>query len=136
MYLQLIREHLSENSTEGRLYLNGEFECYTLEDKDRHLEDGENEKVYGKTAIPRGEYEINLTMSNRFQEILPLLKDVKDFNGIRIHPGNTSKDTEGCILVGQTATKDNDDFIGSSRLAFESLMEKLEKAERITIEIV
>ena len=136
MYLQLIREHLSDKSTEGKLYLNGEFECYTLEDKDRHLEDGENEKVYGKTAIPRGEYEIDLTMSNRFQKILPLLKDVPGFTGVRIHPGNTSEDTEGCILVGQTATKDDDDFIGKSRLAFDALMAKLETAERITIEIV
>ena len=132
MYIQLVRERFTGKTTIGRMFVNGTFECYTLEDKDRYLEDG-GEKVYGKTAIPRGTYEIELTMSNRFKKILPLLKNVPYFTGVRIHTGNFAEDTDGCILVGTT---DGDDFIGHSKDAFNSLYEKMKDEERITIEIV
>lgn len=132
MYIQLVRERFTDKTTIGRMFVNGTFECYTLEDKDRYLEDG-GEKVYGKTAIPRGTYEIELTMSNRFKKILPLLKNVPYFTGVRIHTGNFAEDTDGCILVGTT---DGDDFIGHSRDAFNALYEKMKDEERITIEIV
>jgi len=68
-----------------------------------------SKKIYGETAIPTGIYKINITYSNkfgkrswaiRFEGKLPLIEDVKGFEGIRIHPGNTNKDTLGCILVG------------------------------------
>lgn len=133
MYMQLIREEFTDKSSIGDLFVNGTKECYTLEDKDRHLEDGINEKVYGKTAIPRGIYEIELTYSNRFKRVLPLLKDVPGFEGIRIHPGNTDEDTDGCILVGTIKSKD---FVGHSRLAFDKLFEKMKDEDRITIEII
>ena len=135
MYLQLVRESFGDKATEGMLILNGTTECFTLEDKDRKLEDG-GEKVYGETCIPRGIYEVELTYSNRFKRILPLLLNVPQFRGVRIHAGNTSDDTEGCILVGNKAVESNDDFIGESRIAFDRLMTKLESADRITIEIV
>jgi len=135
MYLQLVRENIGDTATEGKLFLNGTEECFTLEDKDRKLENG-GEKVYGETAIPRGIYEVILTMSTRFKKVLPLLLNVPQFGGIRIHAGNTSEDTEGCILVGNKSVEGNDDFIGESRLAFDRLMTKLETADRITIEIV
>lgn len=135
MYLQLVREDEGEKATEGLLLLNGTSECFTLEDKDRKLEDG-GEKVYGETCIPRGTYEVVLDMSTRFKKVLPRLLNVPQFRGVRIHPGNTSEDTEGCILVGAKKVEGNDDFIGESRIAFDRLMTKLETADRITIEIV
>lgn len=139
MYLQLIRENMGDTATEGKIFTNGTEECFTLEDKDRKLEDG-GEKIYGKTAIPRGIYQIKLTYSNRFKRILPLLIDVPQFTGIRIHIGNYSKDTDGCILVGADNKKEDDDFIGQSKVAFDKLFAKMEEAEErdeeITIEIV
>jgi hypothetical protein len=85
----------------GDLFLNdndkykNEFFCYTLEDEKR----ADGLKVYGETAIPNGIYNVKLTMSNRFKRLMPLLLDVKGFSGVRIHGGNTSKDTHGCPLV-------------------------------------
>ncbi len=135
MYLQLVRESFTDKATKGKLFVNGEFECYTLEDKDRSLEDG-GEKVYGETAIPRGIYTVQLTYSNRFKTILPLLLDVPQFTGIRIHKGNYSKDTDGCILVGKRNIEDNDNWIGDSKSALTALMAKLEVADEITLEII
>lgn len=140
MYLQLVRESFTNKSTEGKLFVNGKFECYTLEDKDRFLEDGENEKVYAETAIPRGIYDITLSLSNRFNKVLPLLEDVPQFTGIRIHSGNKPEDTEGCILVGKTNDRDDDHWIGGSRAALANLMYQLKEAdkreEQITVEVV
>ena len=89
MYLQLVREAFTEDATEGKLYVNGTFECYTLEDTDRKLEgtDG-SAKQYGKTAIPRGVYNMKLSMSYRFKQVMPELMNVPFFEGIRIHKGN------------------------------------------------
>lgn len=78
--------------------LGWEHCCETLEDKVRDLT--KEVKVFGETAIPAGIYKINITYSNRFKRDLPLLLNVPQFDGIRIHPGNTAEDTHGCILVG------------------------------------
>ena len=138
MYIQLIRESFTSKSTEGKLFCNGEFVCYTLEDKDRFLEEGINEKVYGETAIPRGTYEVVLSRSNRFKKILPEVLEVPGYTGVRIHSGNKPEDSEGCILVGLKNTKVDDDWVGSSKLALEKLMNALEKDNSgiITLEIV
>lgn len=136
MKLRLERTTFTDKSTIGALYVNGVFHCWTLEDKDRKLEDG-GEKVYGKTAIPRGSYEIVITYSNRFRRELPLLKGVKGFDGIRIHTGNTDADTEGCILVGAGIGADR---IFNSRVTFDTLFSRLDaayaKGDPITMEIV
>ncbi len=95
MQLQLIRKVFTDQSTIGELFVNGAFECFTLEDKVRPV------KIKRETAIPAGTYEVAVTFSNKFQKFLPLLLDVPNFDGIRIHTGNTAKDTLGCILVGQ-----------------------------------
>ncbi len=115
--LILKRTVFTEDSTIGHLYLpGGVFECFTLEDTVR------DHKVPGQTAIPSGRYEVLITWSNRFKKPMPLLVNVPFYKGIRIHSGNTKDNTEGCILVGRTQEKD---FIGESRLAFESLFPKL-----------
>lgn len=139
MVLQLIRENMSELATEGKLFIDGIFECYSLEDTDRQLENG-GEKIYGNTAIPRGIYDMDITYSNRFKQDMPLILDVPQFNGIRIHKGNTSLDTDGCILVGVSNEKKDDNFIGKSKIAYDILFLKLveakERGEKLTIEIV
>jgi len=125
MNLTLYRKWFTDISTTGVLFIDGEFFCYTLEDKVREG------KVYGKTAIPYGEYDVVVTYSPRFQKNMPLLKNVPNFEGVRIHTGNTANDTEGCILVGKSKGYD---FIGGSRNAFNELMERI-KGQKLTIEI-
>ena len=95
------------------------------------------EKVYGETAIPAGTYDVTVTWSPRFKTRLPILGDVPNFSGVRIHPGNKADDTEGCILVGRAVYPDR---LGQSRLAFDVLMAKIDAATQsgdpVTIEIV
>ena len=124
--LFLKRFKFTENATYGRLHVGGEFFCYILEDTDRRLEDG-GEKIYGKTAIPRGRYEIIINYSNRFKRKLPLLKDVPQFEGIRIHTGNGPKDTYGCLIPGLKIQREKE-WIANSRAAFDPLYKKIEAA--------
>lgn len=137
MKLLLERTTYTDKSTIGKLYINGVFQCFTLEDKDRQLEQDISKKVYGESAIPRGTYQVVITYSKRFRTELPLLVDVKGFEGIRIHPGNFSVDTEGCILVGSGTAPDR---LFNSRAAFNALFQRLEvayaKGEEITIEVM
>ena len=135
MKLRLIRDTFTDKSTIGKLYVNGIYSCETLEDKDRKIETG-GTKQPGVTCIPRGTYETIIDFSNRFQVRMPLLLNVPQFVGVRIHPGNTDKDTEGCILVGKTRGAD---FVGDSRIAYNALFADLDAAllagEKIEIEI-
>ena len=90
----------------GKLYINGVYFCDTLEDAVRDLNhngkfDNGESKIYGKTAIPFGKYSVIYTYSPKFKRKLPLLLNVPQFEGIRIHPGNTAEDSLGCILVGK-----------------------------------
>ena len=132
MKLKLYRKFLGNKYTIGKLFINDEYICDTLEDVVR----SENVKVYGETAIPYGIYKIVLTMSPRFKKILPLLLNVPHFEGVRIHTGNTEKDTEGCILVGYNKVKGK---VINSKIAFDKVMKYLELAtinnEKITIEV-
>jgi len=125
MNLTLNRINLKDTFTEGLLYINGVYFCDTLEDKTRDLnKDGDlndpgEEKVYGETSIPYGEYEVKLTFSPKFNRTMPEVKAVIGFTGIRIHSGNSAKDSSGCILVGE---KVNDGYITNSRATYERLI--------------
>lgn len=106
MKLTLKRIALRSTYAIGRLYVDGNYFCDTLEDTVRDLNknckfDNGEKKVYGKTAIPYGTYEIKWTYSPRFKKYTPQLMNVPSFEGIRIHSGNTSADTEGCLILGE-----------------------------------
>jgi hypothetical protein len=131
--LLLIRDVFTATTARGKLYLNGAFQCYTLEDTDRKLELNPEGKIHGQTAIPRGLYKVILSESYRFKRILPEVLGVSGFRGIRIHPGNYAKDTEGCILVGRIPGVD---YVGESKLAFDALFKQLSKlGAEITLEV-
>jgi len=99
MNLRLERKEFYEECTIGGFFIDGEFAYYSLEDKDRYLENG-GSKIPKETAIPRGRYRVTISYSNRFQKMMPQLLDIPQFTGIRIHAGNTAVDTEGCVLIG------------------------------------
>lgn len=110
MELLLERKYIKPEYCIGRLYINGEFFCNTLEDTIRDINkngtfDCGEFKISGHTAIPYGTYEVQVTYSPKFKRELPLLLDVPSFTGIRIHRGNTNEDSSGCILVGENTKK-------------------------------
>lgn len=117
MKIEVIRHTFTGRSTIGSLYIDKKFECYTLEDVVRT-----GPKVHGQTAIPEGTYEVQITFSPRFKRDLPLLLNVPNFEGVRIHSGNRAEETEGCILVGGAVLPDE---IRGSRAAFDDLYVKL-----------
>lgn len=135
MKLLLHRIHFDPDYTIGELYIDGVKHCFTLEDAVREKPGVpvEKWKIPGKTAIPVGTYPVKVTYSPRFKWPLPLLVGVSGFSGVRIHPGNQSEDTEGCILVGMEW--DGGDWIGKSRVAFTSLFERIKKSNEVTLEI-
>ena len=147
MELRLDRIFRTNEYTIGELYVDGAYLCDTLEDPVRPLPEvcpntpkgiacKCKEKVYGDTAVPAGTYEVKLSYSNRFKRIMPEILNVPHFLGIRIHSGNSSKDTEGCIILG---TKSKGDWVTASRVAFNKVYKLLQKAvdnkEEITITI-
>lgn len=109
--------------TIGRMSLDGQYFCDTLED----VVQPAGEKVPGKTAVPAGKYAVILNASPRFGRVLPLLLDVPGFQGVRIHAGNTAADTQGCILVGFNQIKGR---LVASRSMEKRLCEKLLAAVR------
>lgn len=106
MRLTLIRIANKPTYTIGKLYIDGCYYCDVLEDVDRGLDDDMKEseilkkKIKGQTAIPTGTYPVKITYSPKYKKLMPLIDNVKGYQGIRIHSGNTHKDTEGCLLVG------------------------------------
>ena len=135
MKLTVKREILTGKSTGGRLYVDNVFECYTLEDVDRKVEGG-GKKIKSETCIPRGRYKVVVDFSNRFQKMMPHLLNVPQFDGVRIHSGNTAADTEGCILVGNVR---GENCVLDSRVAYNRLFAKIEAAskagEEITVDV-
>lgn len=134
MKLVLNRIFLNDKATIGELYVDDTYLCDTLEDKVRPA----GTKVYSETAIPDGTYEVILSYSPRFKQILPEVLNVPNFTGIRIHKGNSSADSSGCILVG-TWDGLKEDWISNSKKAFDRLMPLLQQAtdikDKITITI-
>ena len=114
MNLELKRIFKGENYTIGRLFIDGEYFCDTLEDPVRQL-DSIKDKIYSKTAIPTGKYKVSMSIVSPKYSIrksynwcggrLPKLIDVPFFEGILIHSGNTPDHTAGCILVGENKIK-------------------------------
>lgn len=133
MELVLRRGKSANGCTIGELLIDGQRECFTLEDVVRP----DGVKIPGETAIPPGSYDVEISHSPRFKRDLPLLVNVANFTGVRIHTGNTAADTEGCILVGAGRGTDR---ISGSRDAFDRLFAKLRTAldngEEVRIEVV
>lgn len=152
MELRLHRIACKPQYSIGKLYIDNEYFCDTIEDKDRNLDDSMTEqairskKVYAETAIPTGTYRVTLNVqSPKFKNqatyafckgYLPRLLDVKGFDGILIHIGNTQYNSAGCILVGQNKVVGR---VINSTETFKKLYAKLDEAnkrgEKITIKI-
>lgn len=115
--------------TIGELKIGQLHVCWILEDPVREIpgEPVETWKIKGQTAIPLGTYKIERTYSPRFGHTMPQLMDVPGFEGIRIHPGNTTGDTEGCLLPGLERRKDS---VGSSQLAYREILKWLDTIEQ------
>lgn len=138
MKLLLERLQIDPDVTIGSLSIDGRRTCWTLEDPVREApgKPVADWKIPGQTAIPYGTYAVQITQSMRFGRLLPLLIAVPGFTGVRIHPGNTTADTEGCILVGEVRLAKS---LGASRRAFIPLFDELQQALRqggVTLEIV
>ena len=156
MRLTLERTYTCPTYTIGHLYIDGEYFCDTIEDTDRNLFDTMTEdeissiKVYGETAIPCGIYEITMKVkspkfsnskykwSQPYDGYIPRFIDVKGFTGILIHPMTTSKDSSGCVGVGENKVKGK---VINSTITFNKLMDNYllpadRNNEEIYIEIV
>ena len=148
MKLILKRIALRDTYTIGKLYIDGVYFCDTLEDKVRDLNkngkfDNGEKKGHSETAIPYGIYKVDInTVSPRFKNRvwakpyggkIPRLLNVNSFEGVLIHPGTTSKDTSGCLLVGRNTIVGK---LTQSQNTFHKLMSKLKGQKDITIEIV
>ena len=138
MKLKLVRKYRKETYTIGKLYVDGVYFCDTIEDKDRGLDDAMGlaeimiKKRYGETAIPYGTYKVEITYSPKYKKLMPEVKNVKGFSGIRIHSGNTDKDTLGCLIIGRNTQVG---MVTESRKTYNKLFALLKDAKDISIEI-
>jgi hypothetical protein len=129
MKLSIVRDLLDSKFTKGKLYIDGTYFCHTIEDTDRKLETtGCSAKIQDVTCIPRGTYNVVTDYSNHFQKDMIHILNVNCFQGVRIHSGNTSADTEGCIIVGYDDSTPTKDWIGTSRPAANDLYMKVKGA--------
>lgn len=113
--LNVQRNRATVNATGGKLFINGTFECFTLEP--RQLQ------TFGKPfCIPVGTYHYRVQHSQRFHRPVICVANVPGFSAIEVHPGNFPQDTHGCTLVG---TSEGTDFVGHSDTAFTALLVKI-----------
>lgn len=132
MDIKLVRRAYRDAYTIGSLYFDGEYQCDTVEDKDRGLKKSDSlskiakTKVYGKTAIPKGTYRVILSWSRAFKQIMPEILDVPGFSGIRIHSGNSADDSLGCVIVGENKVVGK---VINSRATYQRILAKLKHAE-------
>ncbi len=128
MEIQLTRKYRNETNTIGELLIEDKS-FFVLEDKDRGLKSDmelsliKSTKVFGNTCIPAGRYQIKYTMSPRMKKFTLEILGVKGFSGIRIHSGNTDKDSLGCLLPGMTTDKKTK--VENSRVAVKKIEEIL-----------
>lgn len=136
--MNLTLQRLDEE-TVGGLYIDGHWECFTLEDKDRHLETG-GVKIPKETAIPRGKYRVIIDWSDKHWGLEAHILDVPQFEGIRFDIANSPDEIEGCIAVGQERDVNRPRWISKSRVAYKALIikiwEAILKSEEVWIEIV
>ena len=146
MKLQVVRTQFGKDATNGLLFVNGVFECYTLEDQYQAV------KVMHETCIPEGTYDIKFRTVGGFHEKYKKkygnshygmlhLQDVPNFTYILIHAGNTDEHTSGCLIVGETQQDldiSDDGFVGHSGKAYVKLYNKMAKelllGKSVTIE--
>ncbi len=146
MKLDVVRTQFGKDATNGMLFVDGVFECFTLEDEVRDI------KVMSETAIPLGEYEIKFRniggfdtkykarYGSTFHKGMLELQNVPNFKYILIHTGNTDQHTAGCLLIGETQQdldKGKDGFVGGSGDAYKKFYPKVRDAliakEKVTI---
>ena len=119
----------TDTSAISKMYIDGVFTCNVLEDTVRAA----GVKMFGKTAIPAGRYQIVITKSERFSKIrgkttfLPLLIAVPGFEGVRIHTGNKPEDTEGCLILGKYSPSTKN-WVSSSVIEFSKVFPKMQAA--------
>ena len=134
MDIDIIRYNSQSDFTDGLLFINGIFKCFTLEDEERTV------KVKGETRIPNGRYKIELRtvggFHNRylnkyganFHKGMLWVKDVPNFEYILIHTGNTDEHTAGCLLVGMNQDANNVGFLGNSTVAYKMIYKDVRDA--------
>lgn len=142
MEIKLIRKYYQAKYTIGRLYVNNRFFSDCLEPPSLHLTERSAlgtiliAKYKGYRAIPTGRYRVLITRSRRFGRWLPLLLNVKGFEGIRIHAGNKPEDTQGCILLGFNRRKGY--VLDSTRCVLtlvKMMTEAIAKGEKVFVEV-
>ena len=131
MKLTLQRYLFAEDYTMGLLFIDGVYFCDTIEDKYRG-QDLKGKKVYGETCIPYGVYDVKITYSPKYKKDMPQILDVPYFTGVRIHSGNTAKDSSGCVIVG---IKNENGKVLESRKTYNTLIKRLETAKYIKIDV-
>ena len=142
MELRLERKYRSSKYCIDKLYINGKYFSDALEDPDRGLTDSmsleeiKKIKIKGSTCIPYGTYNVTITYSPRFKRNLPLINNVKGFEGIRVHNGNTPQDSSGCVLLGFNKIKGQviDSKVTVNKF-IDIVQKALNKGEKVTITI-
>ena len=147
MKLDVVRTQFGKDATNGMLFIDGVFECYTLEDEIRDV------KVYGETAIPEGTYPVEFRKEGGFHQRYSAryknahygmleIKNIPNFKWVLFHSGNTDENSAGCVLVGDTQQDldvSKDGFIGSSRNAYKKMYDKIAvpmvNGEKVTVTI-
>ena len=123
LLLELNRKYCGRSYTIGHLKVDGTYMCDTLEPPVRDYKGGER-KIFGHSAIPAGKYMVNCFYSAKFGKQMPYLRFVPGFMGVMIHPGNTVRDTMGCILPGWNEEVGK---VLHSKDAYEMLWERMKK---------
>lgn len=131
MKLTLQRYLFNENYTMGLLFIDGLYFCDTIEDRYRGQELSKT-KVKDETCIPYGVYTVKITYSPKYKKNMPQILDVPYFTGVRIHSGNSAKDSSGCVIVG---IKSENGKVLQSRKTYNELYKRLENTNYIKIDI-